>query len=405
MREKLLNLAVASVTACGNNRPRPLEFGNSLPAEVAMSLPHRRLRTLLAAALLAFATTAQAQAQPPRLIGYVMDRPAPLQLSVHKLDVVNFAFAVVAPDGRVYLPETVDPARLHAVVAKRMDNPALKVVLSIGGWGAGNFSEAAASTAARTRFIDSSIALMDRFDLDGVDIDWEYPGLGDADISYSPDDRRNFTLLLEELRARLNREGDGQRHYLLTIAAAEGRFAGGLELPRIAASLDWINLMTYDFHGSLTPTTGHHSALSRSALAVADARTTEDAVKYFLDAGVPADKVNVGVPFYGRSFGDVEPANDGLYQRFASDGGFITWKQIVHTRLGAPGWQRHWDDKAQAPYLWNPSERRFITYDDPQSLAIKADYIKRNGLGGIMYWEQRGDDNEQLLDVLHEALH
>lgn len=368
-----------------------------------MSLPHRRLRTLLAATLLAFAATAQAQ--PPRLIGYVMDRPAPLQLSANKLDVVNFAFAVVAPDGRVYLPETVDPARLHAVVAKRMDNPGLKVVLSIGGWGAGNFSEAAASVAARTRFIDSCVALMDRFDLDGVDIDWEYPGLGDAGISHGPDDRRNFTLLLEELRTRLDHEGGGQRHYLLTIAAAEGRFAQGLELPRIAASLDWINLMTYDFHGSLTPTTGHHSSLSRSALAGPGARTTEDAVKYFLDAGIPADKINVGVPFYGRSFGDVEPANDGLYQRFASDGGFITWQQIAHTRLGAPGWQRHWDDEAQAPYLWNPSERRFITYDDPRSLATKADYVKRNGLGGIMYWEQHGDDNEQLLDVLHQALH
>ena len=84
-----------------------------------------------------------------------------------------------------------------------------------------------------------------------------------------------------------------------------------------------------------------------------------------------------------RTFGDVETADNGLYRRFASDGGFMDWRQIVRTRLGAPGWQRHWDDKAQAPYLWNPTERRFITYDDPQSLAIKADCVKRNGLGGI----------------------
>ncbi|KRG86585.1 hypothetical protein ABB34_06595 [Stenotrophomonas daejeonensis] len=367
-----------------------------------MPTPRFRLRTLLAATLLAFTAAAQAQ---PRLIGYVMDSPAPLQLTATKLDVVNFAFAKVAADGRVYLPDTVDPARLHAVVGKRTDNPGLKVLLSIGGWGAGNFSEAAATVAARARFIDSGVALVHEFDLDGLDIDWEYPTLGDADISHAPGDRRNFTLLLEQLRARLDGEGKGRRHYLLTIAAAEGRFAAGLELPRIARSLDWINLMTYDFHGSLTPTTGHHAGLSRSPLAAPQDRDTEAAVRYFLDAGVPADKINVGVPFYGRTFGDVDPANDGLYRSFASDGGFITWQQIVHTRLGAPGWQRHWDDAAQAPYLWNPSERRFITYDDPQSLAIKAGYVKRNGLGGIMYWEQRGDDNEQLLDVLHEALH
>ncbi len=367
-----------------------------------MSAPHRRLRALLATALLAFAATALAQ--PFRLIGYVTDGPTPPRLPAAQLDVVNFAFAKVAPDGSVYLPDKVDPAHVHALVAHRADNPALKIVLSIGGWGAGNFSEAAATEAARARFIDSGVALLRRFDLDGLDIDWEYPTLGDADISHSPDDRRNFTVLLEALRARLDREGGGRRHYLLTIAAAEGRFADGLELPRIVRSLDWINLMTYDFHGSLTPTTGHHSGLARSARAPAGARTTEGAVRYFLEAGVPADKINVGVPFYGRRFGDVEPVGAGLYRKYGSEGGFIDWREIVRGRLGAPGWERHWDPQAQAPWLWNPATRQLITYDDPQSLAIKAAYVRRNRLGGIMYWEQRLDDG-QLLDVLHKALH
>lgn len=370
-----------------------------------MAMFQRRsgLRTLLAAALLSLTATA-AYAQSPRVIGYVMDSPAPLQLSAEKLDVVNFAFARVKLDGSVYLPEEVDPARLHAVVAKRADNPSLQIVLSIGGWGAGNFSEAAATDAARTRFIDSSVALMHQFKLDGLDIDWEYPTLGDADISHSPDDRHNFTVLLEQLRARLDKEGS-QRHYLLTIAAAEGRAAEGLELPRIAQSLDWINLMTYDFYGSLTKTTGHHSGLSRSPLATPAGRTTVDAVKYFLDAGVPANKINVGVPFYGRTFGDVTPTNNGRFQKFTSEGGFISWRDIVHTRLDNPDWEQHWDEEAQVPWLWNPKERRMVSYDDPRSLAIKVEYVKQQGLGGVMYWEQRQDDNEQLLDVLHKGLH
>lgn len=126
------------------------------------------------------------------------------------------------------------------------------------------------------------------------------------------------------MRARLDAEGDGKRHYLLTIAAAEGRAAEGLELPRIARSLDWINLMTYDFYGGLTKTTGHHSGLRNSPLALPTGRNTVDAVQYFLDAGVPADKINVGVPFYGRTFGDVGPDNHGRFQKFTTEGGFIT---------------------------------------------------------------------------------
>lgn len=73
--------------------------------------------------------------------------------------------------------------------------------------------------------------------------------------------------------------------------------------------------------------------------------------------------------------------------------------------MNAPGWQRLWDDEAKVPYLWNAGERRLISYDDPQSLALKAEYVKQKGLGGMMYWEQRQDDNEQLLDVLHTQLH
>ncbi|MNN71444.1 Chitinase A1 precursor [compost metagenome] len=111
------------------------------------------------------------------------------------------------------------------------------------------------------------------------------------------------------------------------------------------------------------------------------------------------------MPFYGRTFGDVTPANNGRFQKFTSEGGFISWRDIVHTRLNNPDWEQHWDEEAQVPWLWNPKERRMVSYDDPRSLAIKVEYVKQQGLGGVMYWEQRQDDNEQLLDVLHKGLH
>ncbi|KRG46872.1 hypothetical protein ARC20_04150 [Stenotrophomonas panacihumi] len=360
-------------------------------------------RWLLPALLLAGMPAAQAA--PYRIVGYVVDAPQAPAISPGKLDVVNFAFAQVDEAHHVFLPGTTAPANLRALVALRARQPSLRIVLSIGGWGAGHFSEAVADEAARKVFADSAMALLRQYDLDGLDIDWEYPTLPGPGISHDPADRRNFTLMLESLRQRLDAEGKQRngRHYLLTIAAAEGEFAQGLELARIARSLDWINLMTYDFHGSLTPTTGHHAGLAPTPGAPAGARNAQAAVDEYLAAGVPADKIHLGVAFYGRRFGDVDATDDGLLQKFHSDGGFISWREIAEGPLKQKAWTRHWDAKAQAPWLWNATTHQFISYDDPQSLRAKIDYVKRKGLGGVMYWEYRQDRDEQLLDVLSQG--
>jgi chitinase len=369
----------------------------------------RFAQAFLLVALLALAGLASAApaAATPRLIGYVADGDAPVALSAGKLDVVNFAFAVVDPNGAVVLQSPTAPARLRELTALRARQPDLHVLLSIGGWGAGHFSEAVRDEAARARFADSAIALLQAHALDGLDIDWEYPTLPGPGISHSPDDRANFAAALALLRTRLDRlaASNGHRRYLLTIAAAEGAFAQGLDLPRLAATLDWINLMSYDFYGSLTPTTGHHAGLRATPGAPAGARDGSAAVAFFLAAGVPASKLNLGAAFYGRRFGDVRPQHAGLLQPFASDGGFISWREIAEQRLDQPGWQRHWDAAAQAPFLWNPDAHAFISYEDPQSLRAKAAFVRARGLGGIMYWEYRQDRDEQLLDVLDQALH
>ncbi len=360
------------------------------------------MRGLLA--LLLLAGVSAAQAAPYRIVGYVVDGPQAPSISPGKLDVVNFAFAQVDEAHHVFLPGATAPDNLRALTALRARQPSLRIVLSIGGWGAGHFSEAVADAQARKVFADSAIALLRQYDLDGLDIDWEYPTLPGPGISHAPADRRNFTLLLESLRQRLDAEGAATaRHYLLTIAAAEGEFAQGLELARIAGSLDWINLMTYDFYGSLTPTTGHHAGLAPTAGAPAGARNAQAAVDEYIAAGVPADKIHLGVAFYGRRFGDVAPARDGLLQKFRSDGGFISWREIAEGPLAQKAWARHWDAQAQAPWLWNATTHQFISYDDPQSLQAKIDYVERKGLGGFMYWEYRQDRDEQLLDVLVQA--
>lgn len=345
-------------------------------------------------------------ADPYRVIGYVTGGPQLPPITARKLDVINFAFAHVNPQHEVVLPDANAPANLAALVALRRDNPELKLVLSVGGWGAGNFSEAAATASARERFADTAVELVALHDLDGVDIDWEYPTLPGPGISHSPKDKANFTRMLQVLRKRLDKLGAEKngRRYLLTIAAADGEAARGLEIARIAAVLDWINLMTYDFYGSLTPTTGHHAGLFRSRSAAPGSRTTEQAVDEFLAAGVPPRKLNVGMAFYGRTFGDVTAENDGLHQRFGSDGGFVSWQDIARNHLDRNGFVRHWDEQAQAAWLWNPQQRRMISYEDPQALRAKARFVRERGLGGVMYWEQRQDPDEQLLDAVREAL-
>ncbi|WP_266171979.1 glycoside hydrolase family 18 protein [Dyella subtropica] len=341
------------------------------------------------------------------IVGYVADASPLPPINAHKLDVINYAFGTIDDKGDIVLKSPVATSSLATLTALRKVNPQLKVVLSVGGWTAGHFSEAALTDDARQRFAEDAAKLLEQHDLDGLDIDWEYPTLPGGGISHRPEDKRNFSLLLETARARLDQLGKahGGRHYVLTIAAADSEFVAGIELERAARSLDWINLMTYDFHNSLTPTTGHHAGLYPSALDPAGDRAADKAVRQFMDAGVPARKLILGVPFYGRAFTGVDPAHDGLQQKYAKFSGAPSWRDLVANYIDKNGYTRHWDAKAQVPYLWNPATRTFVSYDDPQSLRIKMAYVKTQGLGGVMYWEQSLDSNEQLIDVLVDALH
>jgi len=119
---------------------------------------------------------------------------------------------------------------------------------------------------------------------------------------------------------------------------------------------------------------------------------------------VPARKLVVGVPFYGRAFAGVKPQNNGLDQPYANYEGDHPWPQLVADFIDRNGFKRYWDSTAQVPYLWNAQTQVFISYDDPQSLQLKADFVKAHGLGGMMYWEQSQDPRGELLGVLSAAL-
>ena len=365
-------------------------------------------------AFLCVSSAAQAERVSPasadfRIVAYVAGWSIPAVIHPEKLTHINFAFARIDSGGRVAFEDPKVTAALRALTALRKKNPKLKILVSVGGWMAEGFSDAASTDASRSTLARSAVELLREHALDGIDLDWEYPGQGVAGIKFRPEDKQNFTLLLKSLRQQLDAQKDARRRagsdpYLLTIAAADREYFDHTEMDKLHVYLDWINIMSYDFFNSLTSTTGHHAGLYRSALAAATDRNADASVMQNLAAGVPARKLVLGVAFYGRGFAGVKPQSNGLnqpYERYEAD---HSYTDLAKTLIGKQGFIRYWDDRAQAPYLWNGSSRTFITYDDPRSIEIKAQYVRKNQLGGMMFWELSQDRDGELLDVITRSL-
>ena len=347
---------------------------------------------------------------PYRIVAYVAGWSTPAVIHPEKLTHINFAFARITAAGQAALADGGLEASLLRLIALKKTNSRLKVIVSIGGWMAEGFSDAALTDASRALFADSAVELLRRFSADGIDIDWEYPGQGVAGIKYRAEDRHNFSLLLKALRDELDlaSAADGrirENHYSLSIASADGEYFDHTEMGTLHTYLDWINVMTYDFFNSLTLTTGHHAGLYKSAAALSTDRDADSSIKQHLDAGIPPEKIVLGVAFYGRGFTDVRPLNKGLNQPYGRFEAAHDYSELANSFIGRQGFVRYWDDRAKSPYLWNRASRTFITYDDPQSIRAKVQYVKAHHLGGMMFWELSEDRNEELLDVIARSLH
>ncbi|HVR44746.1 MAG TPA: glycoside hydrolase family 18 protein [Thermoanaerobaculia bacterium] len=345
-----------------------------------------------------------------RIIAYVRGRAEIDRIGAHKLTHVNYAFAKVSARGEVVLDDPDAPAHLARLQALKAKNPRLRILLSVGGWGADHFSDAALDEASRERFAASAIELVRRYALDGIDLDWEYPGQPGPGIGFRAEDRENFTRMLETMRRHLDRLGVereriGDDSYLLTIASSGGVYFEHTEMDRVHEYLDWINVMTYDFAGSWSPTTGHHAALYGDPGAPESRASAAAFVRQHLAAGIPAIKLVLGVPFYGRAWTGVRRENHGLYQPYESPGsGDYSYSSLRRDYIDRNGFRRLWDPVARAPYLWNEETATLVSYDDPVSLREKARFIEALGLGGVMYWEHSHDPEERLLDVLYDNL-
>jgi len=192
--------------------------------------------------------------------------------------------------------------------------------------------------------------------------------------------------------------------YLLTIATgASELYAANTELGELQQYLDFINIMTYDFHHGASYQTGHHSNLFLSSFDAPDGDATDRAVEIHIRDGVPASKLNIGVPFYGRVWDGVEPVSNGLYREARTTGAGMSYTDVLKA-LADQAFTRHYDSSAASPFLWNETDSVFISYDDQVSLAAKMNYVREKGLGGVMFWEYTEDVDGMLLNAITEGL-
>jgi chitinase len=383
-----------------------------------------------------------AQPQGKRIIGYypswgiyardyhVADIPA--DLVTH----INYAFANIV-DGRIalgdfyadvdrfYPGDSWDTGALrgcfHQLQILKAAHPEVRTLISVGGWTwSGNFSDVALTVESRHIFARSCAEFVNQYQFDGLDIDWEYCVSGGAPgITHRPEDRHNFTELMRDLRWQLDSLGvANHRTYDLSFAApANPGLIANLEVDSLYPVCDWINVMTYDFHGPWGPPadslTGFNAPLYADPLDPCpepyhSAFNLAAAVQAYLDLGVPSHKLNPGLAFYGRGYGNVANTANGLYAAYSHPAPFGTWENgvfdytdLANNYLNHPGWELFRNAAAAVPWLYNSASNVMISYDDGVSVAAKADYVLQHDLGGAMIWELSGDRNAELLSVVN----
>lgn len=329
-----------------------------------------------------------------------------------RLDYVIYAFVEPDDEDLCAAPTAAQLEIFTGLRKLRAQHPGLHLLLSIGGWGAApQYSDLALTADSRAAFAHSCIQqYVVQQGFEGIDLDWEFPVHGGLNKS-RPQDRDDATALAQELRRQLDTQGQqDHRHYYLTAATPAGTWQQGgaysvsdsYDLAALAASVDWLNVMTYDMNNVFSPVTGFNTPLH------ADPRdptpnpqrkfdNLEGAIQYFESHSVAADKIMLGVAFYGRGFTGVSPAGAGLYSAYKGGYDETAWKDICAKFLTDRDWEQHRSDTAGAPWLYNSKKQVFFSYDDPESMALKADFARQQHLRGVMIWVLGEDDPQDSL--------
>ncbi|MET0465088.1 MAG: glycoside hydrolase family 18 protein [Chitinophagaceae bacterium] len=316
-----------------------------------------------------------------QVIAYYSGNAAQLaQYPVEKLTHIIYSFCHLKGN-RLNVDNANDTATIRTLIAAKQRNPSLKVMLSLGGWGGCEQCSPVFATEVNRKVFASSVKqLCDYFGADGIDLDWEYPAIkGHPGHPYSKDDRQNFTSLIVALRDSLG----SQREISFAAGGLDNFLQESVEWLKVTRLVDRINLMSYDLVGGFDTVTGHHTPLYSNSSQLSSA---DHAINYLVKIGVPADKIVIGAAFYARTWVNVPPTNNGLYQpgRFKS---FIPYQSFAEQLSTKSGFVFYYDSVAKASYAYNAKKKEFATFDDERSIRLKTSYALKNKLNGIMFWE------------------
>jgi chitinase len=317
-------------------------------------------------------------------VGYLFGPPRDIDFRLYTH--ICHAFLVADGEGNLEKRKTVPSRELTADAHKA----GVKVLLSLGGWGWDRqFAAIVSHPEAEERYIKGVLATVDGFDYDGIDIDWEYPDT-EAEVAGFARLARRFRKELDAIGAR-----KGRPMVLTMAASANPGTLKWLGKELLLETMDWINEMTYDFTGEWSGYAGHHSPLYASSKQPGgSSRSTERTMKYLLEErGMPADRLAVGIPLYGRAFAVAEPyastrdlpkAKGRLPQ-----GNYSNLHRLQHEE----GWQRRWDDETRNPWLIAPTGAppAVIGYDDAESATIKTEWAMKQEFRGVFFWQIAAD--------------
>ena len=341
----------------------------------------------------------------PVIIGYVggfRGLIATDSIDVWRLSHINYAFIDIK-DNRAWLHnEATDTVNLRKLSELKKINPDLKILISIGGWSwSKNFSDATLTDTSTRNFALSAVDIVSKYNLDGIDIDWEYPGMIGDNNKYRPEDKEHYTLLFKKLREGLDSLSHitHMKYYVTTAVGGSQDYIDHTEMDKVQQYNDYINIMSYDYTGGWDTISGHHTNLYTSS-GDSNQYSAHRSIQAFIAAGVPSSKIVIGMAFYGKGWEMESTDNNGLYRKAlksARGGGFTYLKDSL---VNKNGYKEYWDDVARASYLFNAEKKIFITYDNERSVKEKCKYVKQHDLAGVMFWEYNNDKKEYLLKII-----